>query len=152
MKTKFYVLSAFTTLLALVACQREPQAPVNPTYNPDDNTVLTKLILNVSSASASGSQTKQTGSAVQADGGNFRGMQDVHLLTYSIDEVGPDNQPFLFDVKGHKATKDFDLGDMMLEGDATTTSGLRVLQLALPLETNTILLYGRATRTGNDTD
>jgi lipopolysaccharide cholinephosphotransferase len=41
---------------------------------------------------------------------------------------------------------------MMLPGDASTTSGLRVLQLALPLETNTVLVYGRATRTGKDTD
>lgn len=152
MKTKFYVLSAFTTMLALVACQREPQAPVNPTYNPDDNTVLANLILNVSSASASGSQTKQTGEAVQAGGLKFRGMQDVHLLTYSVKDKGPDGQPFLFNVGDYKATKDFDLGDMMLEGDATTTSGLRVLQLALPLETNTVLVYGRATRTGKDTD
>ena len=150
MKTKLTILSALS-IVALMACQREAVevAPNNPTYNPDDNTVLTKLVLNVSSAA---SETKQTATAVQADGGNFRGMQDVHLLTYSINEVGPDNQPFLFNVEGYKATKDFDLGDMMLEGDATTTSGLRVLQLALPLETNTILLYGRATRTGKDTD
>lgn len=150
MKTKFYVLSAFTTMLALVACQREPQAPVNPTYNPDDNTVLTKLILNVSSAS--GSETKQTAEAVQMGSNTFRGMQDVHLLTYNVDEVGPKGDPFLFDVTGNIATKDFDLGNMMLPGDASSTSGLRVLQLALPLETNTVLVYGRATRTGKDTD
>lgn len=149
MKTKFYVLSAFTTMLALVACQREPQAPVNPTYNPDDNTVVANLILNVSSGS---SQTKQTAASVQAGGANFRGMQDVHLLTYEVDEIGPDGQPFLYDVENHQATKDFNLGNMMQEGDATTTSGIRVLQLALPLKTNTVLLYGRATRTGLDTD
>ena len=148
MKTKLTILSALS-LVALMACQRE-KVVVNPTYNPDDNTVLAKLILNVSSAS--GSQTKQTSTAVQAGGINFRGMQDVHLLTYSIDENGPKGQPFLYDVSNHIATKDYDLGDMMLEGDATTTSGLRVLQLALPLETNTVLVYGRATRTGIDTD
>ena len=149
MKTKFYVLSAFTTMLALVACQREPQAPVNPTYNPDDNTVVANLILNVSSGS---SQTKQTAEAVQAGGANFRGMQDVHLLTFSVDEVGPDGQPFLFDVKNHQASKDFDLGNMMSEGDASLSSGIRILQLALPLKTNTVLVYGRATRTGKDKD
>lgn len=137
-------------MLALAACQREPQAPVNPTYNADENTVIANLILNVSSAS--GSETKQTATAVQAGGLNFRGMQDVHLLTYHINEVGPEGQPFLYKVGSYKATKDFDLGDMMLEGDASTTSGLRVLQLALPLETNTVLVYGRATRTGKDTD
>ena len=149
MKTRIILLSA-VSMLALAACQKEAKAPDNPTYNPDDNTVLTKLVLNVSSAS--NSETKQTGTAVQAGGANFRGIQDVHLLTYKIDEVGPHGQPFLFDISNHKATKDFDLGNMMLEGDATSTSGIRVLQLALPLETNTVLLYGRATRTGNDTD
>ena len=149
MKTRFFVLGA-VSMLALAACQKEAKAPDNPTYNPDDNTVLTKLVLNVSSAS--GSETKQTAEAVQADGLTFRGMQDVHLLTYSVDEVGPEGLPFLFHVESHKASKDFDLGNMLLEDDVTATSGLRVLQLALPLKTNTILLYGRATRTGKDTD
>lgn len=150
MKTKLTILSALS-IVALMACQKEADkvAPNNPTYNPDDNTVLAKLVLNVSSAS---SDTKQTAEAVQAGGTNFRGMQDVHLLTYSVDDLGPKGEYFLFDVRSHQATKDFDLGSMMLEGDATTTSGIRVLQLALPLETNTVLLYGRATRTGKDTD
>lgn len=154
MKTKFYVLSAFTTLLALVACQREPQAPVNPTYNPDDNTVLTKLVLNVSSAA--GSETKQTAAAVQASGNNFRGMQDVHLLTYDIPDAkhGPKGADdfFLYDLTSATQGKDFDLGVMMLPGTATSDKGTRILELALPLQTNAILLYGRATRTGLDAD
>ena len=150
MKTKLTILSALS-IVALMACQREAVevAPNNPTYNPDDNTVLANLVLNVSSGA---SATKQTASAVQAGGLNFRGMQDVHLLTYSVDEKGPNGEYFLFDLANHIATKDYDLGNMMLEGDANTSSGLRVLQLALPLETNTVLVYGRATRTGKDTD
>lgn len=136
-------------MLALAACQKEAKAPDNPTYNPEDNTVLAKLYLNVSAGS---SETKQTGTAVQAGGGNFRGMQDVHLLTYSVENAADNGDFFLYDVKSYKASKDFDLGNMMVEGDATSTSGVRVLQLALPLETNTVLLYGRATRTGIDTD
>ena len=150
MKTKLTILSALS-IVALMACQKEADkvAPVNPTYNPEDNTVLAKLVLNVSSAA---SETKQTATSVQAGGANFRGIQDVHLLTYKVDEVGPSGDPFLYDVASHVATKDFDLGNMMLEGDANTTSGIRVLQLALPLETNTVLVYGRATRTGKDTD
>ena len=150
MKTKLTILSALS-IVALMACQREAVevAPNNPTYNPDDNTVLANLVLNVSSGA---SATKQTASAVQAGGLNFRGMQDVHLLTYSVNEKGPNGEYFLYDVANHIATKDYDLGNMMLEGDANTSSGLRVLQLALPLETNTVLVYGRATRTGKDTD
>ena len=150
MKTKLTILSALS-IVALMACQREAVevAPNNPTYNPDDNTVLANLVLNVSSGA---SATKQTASAVQAGGLNFRGMQDVHLLTYSVDDKGPNGEYFLFDLANHIATKDYDLGNMMLEGDANTSSGLRVLQLALPLETNTVLVYGRATRTGKDSD
>ena len=150
MKTKLTILSALS-IVALMACQREAVevAPNNPTYNPDDNTVLANLVLNVSSGA---SATKQTASAVQAGGQNFRGMQDVHLLTYSVDTKGPNQEYFLYDVANHIATKDYDLGNLMLEGDASTSSGLRVLQLALPLETNTVLVYGRATRTGKDTD
>ena len=40
----------------------------------------------------------------------------------------------------------------MSEGDASLSSGIRILQLALPLKTNTVLVYGRATRTGKDKD
>lgn len=154
MKTKNIVLSALTMMFALVACQREPQAPVNPTYNPDDNTVLTKLILNVSSAS--GSETKQTAAAVQAGGNNFRGMQDVHLLTYDIPDAkhGPKGADdfFLYDLSTATQGKDFDLGAMMLPGSVDSEKGTRILELALPLQTNAILLYGRATRTGLDAD
>ena len=148
MKTKLTILSALS-LVALMACQRE-KVVVNPTYNPDDNTVLANLYLNVSSAS--GSETKQTAESVQAAGLNFRGMQDVHILTYNVDDIGPKGDPFLYHLEGHTATKDFDLGNMMLPEDASPTTGVRILQLALPLETNTILLYGRATRSGRDTD
>ena len=151
MKAKHVLMGMLAVATALVACQREPKAADNPTYNPDDNTVLTRLVLNLSTASGS-PNTKQTSEAVQAGGDNFRGMQDVHLLTYKTSKPGPKGDYFLFDVEKDLATKDFDLGEMVLEGDVDKNSGLRVLQLALPLETNTILLYGRGTRTGNDPD
>lgn len=156
MKTKLTLLSALS-IVALMACQREATvvAPVNPTYNPDDNTVLTKLVLNVSSASAA---TKQTAEAVQAGGANFRGMQDVHLLTFNIPNEGHGPKGaddfFWFKKPDIAASKDYDLATMMLPNSITTstegTNGTRILELALPLETNAILLYGRATRTGID--
>lgn len=151
MKAKHVLMGMLAVATALVACQREPKAADNPTYNPDDKTVLARLVLNLSTASGS-PNTKQTSEAVQSDGNTFRGIQDVHLLTYSVKTKGPKGEYFLYDVQNDLATKDFDLGNMMQEGDANKNKGLRVLQLALPLETNTVLLYGRATRTGNDTD
>ena len=147
MKINLSVLR-FVALVTLVACQREKVAD-NPTYDPEANTVVAKLVLNVSPGSAS-PQTKQTGVAVQAGGGNFRGMQDVHLLTYSVGKAGPKGDAFLFNVSEDLATKDFDLGAMLQEGDVNEENGVRVLELALPLETNTILVYGRATHSGED--
>ena len=155
MKTQLTLLSALS-IVALMACQREATvvAPTNPTYNPDDNTVLTKLVLNVSSASAA---TKQTAEAVQAGGANFRGMQDVHLLTFNIPDTdhGPKGtDDFFWYKQPTSATKDYDLGTMLAPNSVVTstegTTGTRILELALPLETNAILLYGRATRTGID--
>lgn len=154
MKIKLTVLSALS-IVALMACQREvaPKAPVNPTYNPDDNTVLTKLVLNVSSASG---ETKQTAEAVQAGGNNFRGMQDVHLLTFNIPDEGhgPNGTSdfYWFNTPSVAASKDFDLGNMLQSGSISSENGTRILELALPLETNVVLLYGRATRTGLDRD
>ena len=150
MKTRIILLSA-VSMLALAACQKHAKVADNPNYNPDDNSVLTKLVLNISSASGS-EQTKQTAQAVQAGGNNFRGMQDVHLLTYSVTTKNPKGEYMLFDGSSFTPTKDFDLGEMVLEGDVDQNSGLRILQLALPLETNAVMVYGRATRTGIDTD
>lgn len=146
MKTKLTILSALS-LVALMACERE-KVEVNPTYDPDRNTVTTKLVLNVSTTNGA-PKTKQTAQDVQADG-NFRGMTDVHVLAYSLGYAGVGNANYLYKVAdaSSKATRDYDLGNMVTE--ISTENSTRILELSLPLATNSILLYGKASKTGTD--
>ena len=146
MKTKLTILSALS-LMALVACKREA-VELNPTYDPDRNTVTTKLVLNVSTTNGA-PKTKQTALDVQADG-DFRGMTDVHVLAYSLGYKGVDNAHYLYKVtdESSKATRDYDLGSMVTE--ISESNSTRILELSLPLTTNSILLYGRANKTGTD--
>ena len=146
MKTKLTILSALS-LVALMACQRE-KVDNNPTYDPERNTVTTKLVLNVSTTNGA-PKTKQTALDVQADG-NFRGMTDVHVLAYTLGYSGVGGANYLFRVadESSKATRDYDLGNMVTE--ITSENSTRILELSLPLATNSILLYGKATKTGTD--
>ena len=146
MKTNLTILSALS-LVALMACQRE-KVDNNPTYDPERNTVTTKLVLNVSTTNGA-PKTKQTAIDVQADG-NFRGMTDVHVLAYTLDYTGVGGANYLYKVdhSSSKATRDYDLGSMVSE--ITVDNSTRILEVSLPLATNSILLYGRATKTGTD--
>lgn len=148
MKTKLTILSALS-LVALMACKREA-VELNPTYDPDRNTVTTTLVLNVSTTNGA-PKTKQTALDVQADG-TFRGMTDVHVLAYSLGYEGVGDAHYLYKVtdESSKATRDYDLGRMVTE--ISESNSTRILEVSLPLNTNSILLYGRATKTGTDNE
>lgn len=154
MKAKFFFLSAALALTALWGCQRETPATVNPTYDPEANTVNTQFILNISTTSGAPA-TKMTAKDVQASGADFRGMDEVHLLTYHLDYTGTGSAHYMFNTSDatSKATRDFNLGTLenhLGKDDDDKYSATRVLELALPLQTNAIMLYGRAAKTGTD--
>ena len=145
-------------LTVFSACQREPKTKENnPTYDPNENTVKTKFFLNVSTAAS----TKTTAHYAQKDG-SFIGMEAVHLLTYKLDDHFKPSSPldpkdkFIFtpfDVDGTngklEASKDYDLGALMSSGDITTENQSRVVELALPLNTNAVAIYGKAYKDRN---
>lgn len=144
-------------MTALAGCQREP---VESTNDPDKKTVNAKFVLNINPQSGSGSATKMTAANVQAgDNPAFLGMQEVHILTYDLDEsnrptfVGApattgDNPVvgrFFFNpFRAGRATEDFNFGHLLNAGTVTSTSQSRVIELALPLATNAVVLYGKA--------
>ncbi|MBO4634714.1 MAG: hypothetical protein J5669_05020 [Bacteroidales bacterium] len=136
MSKQLHLTIWLVTLLALVSCQRE-KADINPTFDPTNNTVLAKFVFNVSTSN--GPETKMTADAVQYDG-TFRGMDKVHILAYNIDYGDhiwkPSQSP---------ALKDFDLGTMI--GSASGSDASRTVELALPLNTNVLALYGKAKKT-----
>ena len=146
MKSNSAILSALS-LVALLACARE-SVENNPTYDPERNTVTTKLVLNVSTTNGA-PKTKQTAIDVQADG-NFRGMDEVHVLAYTLGYTGVGGAHYLYKVsdESSKATRDYSLDNLVSE--ITPENSTRILELSLPLATNSIMLYGKATKTGTD--
>lgn len=133
------------TLLCAVACQREAQIEDNPNYNPETKEVTAEFVLSVSTNNAN-AETKMTAANVQADG-SFRGMDRVHLLTYNLGYVGGvDQDAFLYKVSDEtsKATRDYDLSTVLVKGEITENNSSKVLEMSLPLQTNSVLLYGIA--------
>lgn len=151
--TKITLFGA-VALLAAVGCQREQVVVANnPTYDAVKGEVTTQFVFNVSTASDG--PTKQTAANVQATPTEeFRGMTDVHILAYDLDygDVDGTNEigAFLYDITqtSSKATRDYDLGSMLVKNEISSTQSSRVIELSLPLETNAILAYGKAPRTG----
>lgn len=133
-------------LIGVVACNKVPDN-VSPDFDPETNTVKTQLILNVSTNSPS---TKMPASTVQEDGNGFRGVDKVHLLTYSLDYKCAHGDYFMFKVDdpSSKATRDFDLGSMLTSADISTANSSRTLELSVPLSVNNIMVYGIAPKTG----
>ena len=139
-------------LLVFAGCQRESVSQ-NPNYNEDDNTVAVQFVLNVATSSE-GTTTKQSASTVQL-ANNFRGMQDAKLIGLS---TGKSNwlAPFAGTSTGYTVNKQFDLG--ILYGSTAVSnegsnnannSSHRVLELAMPLNTDAMLVYARAIPSGN---
>lgn len=150
MKTKIAFLGIMAAVLATVACQREPQSEINPTYDPVANTVNTQFVVNVSTGTGD-PQTKQTAVDVQASGRNFRGMTAAHILTYKLAYTGVGGANYLYKVEDEssKAETDYDRGDLITKDDISQDDQRRIIELALPIGTNAILVYGRAPKTAD---
>ena len=132
----------------------EVTADVNPNFDPASNSVKTQFVLNVSSAT-SGS-TRQSAATVQRNA-NFRGMQDAMLIGLSTGKSYDSNNPnfwlapFAGNSTGYTVNKSYNLGALYgaTAVDNTDThnadnSSHRVVELTLPVQTDAMLVYGRA--------
>lgn len=135
-------------LLGLGACNKTPVTP-SPDFDPETNTVKTKFVFSVSTNSPS---TKMPASTVQVDNNGFRGMDKVHMLTYSLKYTCAHGDYFMYklDDESSKATRDYDLGSLLNETDISKDNNSRTVQLAVPLSVNAVMLYGMASKTGSD--
>ncbi len=115
-------------LVVVAACQREPMGEIDP----EVREVNTQFVFNIATSAA---QTKQASDAVQ-EGANpvFRGISDAKLMSYTLSQDGEilkqDAAP----------SKVYDLSQLVASGSGPR----RVLEMSLPIQTNTLLLYGRA--------
>lgn len=160
MKRSFFLFGVIA-LATLVSCQREAeQASQNtpsPYYDPDDNTVRTEFVMNISTGT--GKDTKTTAKYAQ-DGTAFLGMDAVHILSYQLPYATTDGHSYFYkpyytnpttgENKVVSSTRDFSLGMLFNPNTVTAGQASRSIELSLPLGTNAVVLYGKALKTESD--
>ncbi len=131
---------ALTGSTMLTSCSSSDDASAennNPNYDPVEQSVYAQFVFNVSTGNQA--TTRQSSSATQATTSVlFRGINNAALFTYKLNADGK-----------HLATaavadKYIDLGTPLASGTITNTNSHRVLEMSLPINTNTMLFYGKA--------
>ena len=142
---KHLALCGAIALLGLVSCQKGQDAKTsNPNFNVEDGTVNTQFVMNISTANTPA--TKMSAANTQATTSEtFRGMEDVSLLAYEL----ASNGSHLYDVSSSTlatAKRLYPLGQLLTTGQISESNSRRVIELALPVGTNTLMFYGKAPR------
>jgi hypothetical protein len=144
-------------LLCAVACQREAQIEDNPNYNPETKEVTTQFVMSVSTNNAN-AETRMTEADVQSGTSNsFRGMDRVHILTFTLEnQGGANNEYFVYNPTTGEwpassfATRDYDLSRILVKDEISASNSSKVMEMALPLQTNAVMIYGIAPKTKSD--
>lgn len=135
------IIIVLTALAGMLSCQRDP------VYGPNSSKeVNAKFIFNVSTLS--GKKTKQSELETQASSeAVFRGIEQATLMTLA--RPGKDGKILAEDLD---ADKIYDLSSVVGPGTITSGNSRRVLEMSLPLGTNTLVFYGKAIKgtTGSD--
>ncbi|MBR1415386.1 MAG: hypothetical protein IJ570_05935 [Prevotella sp.] len=160
--TKNYVWLGAIALLAttgLSSCSSDEDVPQNPFYNPDTKEVTTNFVFNVSTSNTP-SMTRMSREDTQAElrsASEFRGITNAELLSFK-QTSGTALADGRIVSTPSVADKLYAFGTLVGSGrlDPNASSDLpmsrRVIELSLPTETNTLLLYGKAIKTGTDAE
>ena len=149
---KKYFNFAFAGAIALIgtcgftACSSSEDAveEQNPTYDPEKETVTSQFVLNIASDTRNYSSTRSAGTTVQADGENFRGIDNTVLFAYKTNGKRFVDATFA----ANAAASRYDLGSLVASGslDNDGNNSHRILELAVPTGTDAMLFYGKAMR------
>ena len=135
----------------------------SPGYNPETGEVTADFVFNVSTGT--NGTSRMSSANVQAainttDKERFRGIDNAKLFAYKIknaDNSVKDGWHIAYTPTPSPVVKMFDLGTIMAAGsispavtDGTMVQSRRVVELALPTETNTLLFYGKAIKSGSN--
>ena len=153
MKTtkKLTLLSAIALMGAagFTSCASDDEEVItNPNYNPETNEVVTKFVFNVSTGNTP--TTRMNSAATQATSNDlFRGIDNC--VVYSFKQA-KDGQHL---ASAKTAAKRYDLAQILAPYtvDESKEKSNRVIETSLPLNTNTLLFYGKAIQgqsTGHD--
>lgn len=149
---KKYLSFAYASAIALIgtygftACSSTDdvieEAPVvvedNPTYDAATGLVKSQFVLNI----ASNAQTRSGATTVQADGDNFRGIDNTLLFAFKTNGQGFIDGT----IAAAAAANRYDLGTVAAAGslDNDGSNSHRILELAMPTGTDAMLFYGKA--------
>lgn len=135
----------------------------SPGYNAETNEVTADFVFNVSTGT--NGSTRMGSDAVQADINTsaaqlFRGIEKAKLFSFKVknaDGSMKDGWHIAYSPDVQPTVKLFNLGTVMSQGslapavtDGTATQSTRVVELNLPTETNVLMFYGKAIKTGTD--
>ena len=138
----FALLSAIalTGTISFTACSSSDEVvkeETNPNYDPVDQSVYAQFVFNVSTGNQA--TTRQSSAATQATTSEiFRGINNAGLFTYKLNADGKHL------AAAAVANKFIDLGSPLASGTIDDTHSHRVLEMNLPINTNTMLFYGKA--------
>ena len=134
---------ALTGSTMLTSCSSSDDAAAentNPNFNPETNEVTAQFVFNV--ASGSTATTRQSEAATQASSSltatEFRGIDNSHVMCFNNGDDGN------YLTSAATATKSFDMARVANAGTLSNTKSSRVLEMSLPLNTNTMVFYGKA--------
>lgn len=133
---------ALTGTVSFSSCSStaEEAGPVNPGYDPATDEVPVQFALNFSLGNTP--STRQGEANVQALPTNtFRGIQNAHIMTFN--QVGKKGQ---FLMSPTMAVRDYDMAQVAGASTISSDQSRRVLEMTLPLKTNTMVFYGRANK------
>ena len=151
MKTvfKFATLAIAALAMVTMSCSKSDTTPEdNPNFNKETNSVNANFVFNVSTGNTP--VTKMTAANTQATTSeDFRGIDNAHLFAYKLGT--PNDGKHV--AAAAEADKTFQLGKVLgageLDPDGSPTSR-RVIELSLPVETNALMFWGKAIKSGTD--
>lgn len=147
MKKLFYPsLIALVGITGLVACSSSDEAGVEPgpNYVPETNEVVAQFVFNVSTGNTPMRMTSAATQAVNTE--TFRGIDNAALFSY---KQGSDGKHL---AAASKADKRYDISRILGRSEITKDKSHRVIETSLPINTNTLLFYGKAIRGSVSTD
>ena len=122
---------------------------VNPSYNEKTGEVAVNFVFNVSTGNTATTRMAET--TVQALSTNtFRGMDKSALMSFKLGSNGQ----HVFDA-ATTADKQFSLGAVLGQsaiGPNSEEKSRRILELSVPVGTNTLMFWGKAQKTGSDNE
>lgn len=131
----------------------------NPNYNRETGEVTTSFVFNISTSNTPATRmTAQNTQANVTQATDFRGITNAQLLAF-IQKSGSTLDDGKTVATALTAEKAYSFGTLIganqldpTNGDASTsvTKSHRVIELSLPTEVNTLMLYGKAIKTGTN--